>query len=439
MGDGSSIMIWALSTNFLVVLGTSLSSRFISFIFLHFSLNKLGKQRRSVYITAASISFIYCLYLISGEYLVEVVRRDKNFVNSRPIDNLINRIRKNRKFVKEQCFDRLYQGADINFVESMLIVSEVEKKSKQYKVIKAISSFKERADKYSSIDDLLIYKVSDCFFIKGEKYYSLANDNLEYAIEEKDLDFAGKRMFSLREQLLDVIGANDLSKFKIILSRHEIHRIPVIGDIISTDRIEFFKALHELKGEEALVEGLSFAKKDSEILDFSKAQPISIENASKALSYRILSGTPEEIKILLSKGATFNYDNGNQLLPVLSVFRNKEHFKNIIELYLAHGGDINAKSRGGITLLLSAKTMDEVEFLLQKGAHLNDTDDEGRNLLLRTAQFNSRNGFPLMRYLVEKGIDKSKRNDRGSTAYDFIVKECKNSRRDECQDIEFLK
>lgn len=436
---------WILAGNLLSFLALSIPSRFISFLFLHFTINKLKARRAIMFKALFILTLAPSLYMVGEPLITGKIRQKKNFVNAKPTNYFLNNLLEAENEERQRCYDGLYEAADVMFVEPMLIVSEIERplaeKSTKYKTISAISSIEGEHSQFERIDVNAYYEVADCFHIIKEKYYLLRTNSSEFAIREMDLDFSAKRMTTSFDILKESFDKRDLESFKKLLNSRKMKENPLTGVVVQNDELEFFKVIYEKEGQSALSTALSKAKIGSQIAQFALTQPLSVEQASRALKIKIQEGRAEEIDLLLKKGATFHYDDGSQRLMILGVVQNSDHFNRIIDLYLSNGGDISAKSIKGESLFLLAQSIDQVEYLLQKGAKLNDTDDEGRTLLLRLAQFgNNSSRFEMMKHLVEKGIDKKKKNDRGKTAYEVLRGDyCRDDTRKECPWIEVLK
>lgn len=378
-----AVLSWVISVNFFSFILASLPSRFFSFLVMLFAFNSLPKYRTIGLRIIGLLTLVPCLYLLSAPLLIKKVRQERNFLNTKPAQTMVSKYLEAKKIDRERCYDRLYEAADIRFVESMLIVSQVEK----HKSIKAITAIEEGTNQLEVIDPDRTYEIADCFYVGKVKYYLLRSDQSEYAIEESDLDFSAKEIVTGNQLLKEAFIKNDLETFRKILQSREFKQILLISEIIEADAIEFFKAFYKTNTDRSLTVALSAAKQGSEILKFAMSQPIKVEQASTALKAKIYHGSAEEIKMLLEKGASFFFDTGDQQLPILGVVRNKENFEEIIDLYLSSGGDINFKSARGESLFLRAESIKQIDYLLSKGADINDSDDDGMNLLLRLSQF----------------------------------------------------
>lgn len=435
-----AILSWVLSVNFISFLIVSIPTRFFSFLLLHFTLNAITSHRSITLRVFSFLLLVPCLYLIGEPLLKRKIRQEKNFVNSQAADNLLSRYMQAKKNDKKKCYDSLYEAADVTFIEEMFI-SSLLKERENYKLVRPISGIDENADPSQRIDITNPYEVADCFHLGKDKYYLLRAGKSEYTIKESDLDFSAKKIVTFKKKISEAFEQRDLDSFKSTLESRDFSSIPITSAIIEKDDLSFYKVIYEKESQRSLTEALALAKADSDILQFALSKPISMEQASGALNWKIHNGTAHEIKQLLQKGGRFNFDSGNQQLPILGVIHNRDNFREIIDLYLSNGGDINAKSARGESLFLRAETIEQVDYLLSKGAKLDDEDDDGRNLLLRLAQFqNAPNRFSVMKHLVDRGIDKKKLNSRGKSAYEILTENyCTRRQAPECKEIEHLK
>jgi len=98
------------------------------------------------------------------------------------------------------------------------------------------------------------------------------------------------------------------------------------------------------------------------------------------LHFAAFNGHAEAIKLLVEHGANVNAGGPNDAPPIQSVDFKKH--KEIVELLLSLGADINAVDDEGSTALHSAcfygYKLDEIKFLLSKGANANLKNSEGK-------------------------------------------------------------
>lgn len=108
---------------------------------------------------------------------------------------------------------------------------------------------------------------------------------------------------------------------------------------------------------------------------------------------------------------------GAQNRPQMDVAK-AQKMKKIIELLIAHGADVNAKSKGGITPLHHARSKEMAELLIKHGANIN-------------AQTNGNDGSPLyyavdhskevVEALIAHGADVNYKNQSGNTPLHLAV------------------
>lgn len=96
--------------------------------------------------------------------------------------------------------------------------------------------------------------------------------------------------------------------------------------------------------------------------------------------------------------------------------RIEEGNKEIIELFIKAGIDVNAKDERGASALILASYAGNLELaklLIEEGADVNAKDEEGVTALM----WASANGdYELVELLIKKGADVNAENNRGSTA-----------------------
>lgn len=346
-----------------------------------------------------------------------------------------------------RCSDQLYESANIVFQEKMFVVSKVETtiedSTKRFKTIQAISFLRNDTKDLDEIDVSYPFEVSNCFYKNKEKYYILEGKTQEFAIKLPDLDFSSKSILTIQHILTESLKNKNHVLFRKYLFNRNFNHNVITTKVVELDEIDFFKHIYEKEGDVVLGKALSIAKKDSLIAKFALSKQLSVDQLNIALISKIKKGTAEEVKLLLKRGATFFVDNRDQELPIMGVTRNKVNFKEIIDIYLSRGGDINIKSIGGESILLLANSVHQIDYLLKKGANINIKNDKGMNLLLKLAQFhNNKDRFLMMKYLVDKGIDRYQRNSTGDTAYQVLLKydsKCKSRRINQCEILDSLR
>ena len=114
------------------------------------------------------------------------------------------------------------------------------------------------------------------------------------------------------------------------------------------------------------------------------------------------SGHKDVVELLLSKGAEVNAKNRDGWTPLHEAASSGQ--KDVVELLLSKGAEVNAKVKDGRTPLHEAAYADRkkevVELLLSKGAEVNAKDDEGRTPLSNGIDFYARD---VVRILLQHG------------------------------------
>ncbi|MFC1636682.1 ankyrin repeat domain-containing protein [Planctomycetota bacterium] len=99
------------------------------------------------------------------------------------------------------------------------------------------------------------------------------------------------------------------------------------------------------------------------------------------------------------------------------------HSKEIVELLLAKGADINAGEGSWPALhsALDAGRFDIVDLLLAKGADVNIRDDKGQTPLHIAASYAAWNHPKIVELLLSKGADINAKDNNGKTALSYAV------------------
>jgi ankyrin repeat protein len=136
-----------------------------------------------------------------------------------------------------------------------------------------------------------------------------------------------------------------------------------------------------------------------------------------------IRGKPELVELLLEAGADISVknDRGQTALHVPLDIRNSDYpqyqqSKSAVELLLAKAADVNLKDKDGRTPLhLAAESADAdiVTLLLDKGAKINEKDDEsGSTALHYAARFGNKNAAEV---LIARGADINAKDKQGHT------------------------
>jgi len=141
-------------------------------------------------------------------------------------------------------------------------------------------------------------------------------------------------------------------------------------------------------------------------------------------------GFTDIAKYLMSEGADVNIQDtmyGNTAL-FGAAYRSQE----LVEILLANGADIHAKSKEGTTAftisvigaLRGSVTTDVASILLERGADVDEAPDTGPAAGYTCLMMVARNGNPeLVKFLLSKGADINAKAKDGSTALSLAMEE----------------
>lgn len=117
----------------------------------------------------------------------------------------------------------------------------------------------------------------------------------------------------------------------------------------------------------------------------------------------------EKTKYLLEKGIEKQnlVSNSKNIRPNPLFGANLEKLK----VLLSHGYDVFSKDYMQRTIMFSAYEIEQVDFLIQKGLSVNDTDDAGNNMIMHYSKECS-----MLENLIERGLDVNHKNNSGFTA-----------------------
>lgn len=141
-------------------------------------------------------------------------------------------------------------------------------------------------------------------------------------------------------------------------------------------------------------------------------------------------GYEDMVKLLLENGADPNIQD--KTYGTTALIAAASISKEMVELLLKHGGDIKVKRFDGTGIFTSAVTgilmdrikTDVLEFLLQKGADVNESVTSGDAAGYTCLMMAARNNAPdLVRFLVKHNADINATAKDGSTALSLAKKE----------------
>lgn len=149
-----------------------------------------------------------------------------------------------------------------------------------------------------------------------------------------------------------------------------------------------------------------------------------------ALLKAIKTQSEAKIKVLLEQGADVNAKDKEGATTLLYALLYKPHNISILKMLLDKGGDLNVRWKGtqpkndmslpgGMTpLILAAWTgnLGATQLLLENGAQINATDENGWSALMRCVAMGLPSDARIVRALIAKGADLSIKDKEGTTA-----------------------
>ena len=144
-----------------------------------------------------------------------------------------------------------------------------------------------------------------------------------------------------------------------------------------------------------------------------KGIPYSIESFLN----RVEVGSKEIIELFIKAGMDVNAKGnyGETALMLASVHNNIEMINFLIE----KGADVNGQSNAGYTPLMFASSeglLDVVKLLIENGANVNAQNNDGETALM-LASLNDKS--EAVKLLIKKGADVSIKNNAGDTAFEY--------------------
>ncbi|MEO6908801.1 MAG: ankyrin repeat domain-containing protein [Abditibacteriaceae bacterium] len=156
-----------------------------------------------------------------------------------------------------------------------------------------------------------------------------------------------------------------------------------------------------------------------------------------ALLKSVEDGKTEEVRSLLQQGASINAENEAGDKPIIiaayvdeSAYQyGPSHSLALFKLLLSYRPNINVKNQMGVTALITAAStgsFEAVKLLVQKGAQINDKDNENETALMG-ASYSQGEGEAyaspeIVKYLLSHSADVNMKSKDGHTALIYVTK-----------------
>jgi ankyrin repeat protein len=152
-----------------------------------------------------------------------------------------------------------------------------------------------------------------------------------------------------------------------------------------------------------------------------KGTDINAAGLRTPLQTAIQEGPRDIFDLLIQSGADVNAKDRLGFTPMYMAIYNKD--LDYMKILIANGADVNTKYPGGETLLQAASVTGKtevVQFLLEKGADINAKDNTGWTALLRAARSADAN---MVELLLDKGAEIDARDNKyGFTALQYAAR-----------------
>lgn len=220
----------------------------------------------------------------------------------------------------------------------------------------------------------------------------------------------------LDEKLLDAVSEGTLE---------EVKKLIIAGANVN--------AANDSKGGNAL--NIALNRDFKEIAEFLIKQGSDVNGIQKKSFIAVVErGSKELVELLLAHGINVNvvFDYGRTALMIAACKSNKE----MIELLIEHGADVNiaiSEQYGvrrnwdfeyisvGTTVLMEVVkngSLEITKLLLEHGANINAVEEHGETALMFAARYN---GKEIAKLLVERGADVNAVNKQGSSTYEIFI------------------
>lgn len=205
-------------------------------------------------------------------------------------------------------------------------------------------------------------------------------------------------------------------------------------------------------------------KWDEDVIDLlisSGADVNNINNAGESVLMSFIKGSWDNneegkikkykiIKKLIDSGADVNYvakdsdklndayDEIYRITPLMSLIRNDNTNKYVLDLLLENGADVSIKDKNGRTALfaaISSLDINSAQTLIDKGANIKDVDNEGNTLLIYLHNSIYAKVVPMIKFLLKNGLNIDSANNKGETA---LIKACQQGKDLSEMQIEFI-
>ena len=129
-------------------------------------------------------------------------------------------------------------------------------------------------------------------------------------------------------------------------------------------------------------------------------------------------GEEEIIELLIANGADVNTRNFSRDTPLITLIRDRKGNKKIAGLLIERGADINSISNA-LWYAVENQDKEMIELLLKKGANVNQRNDSGNTVLMSASVFLPPNA-EIVALLISAGVDVNARDNQGKTVLTFL-------------------
>jgi len=201
---------------------------------------------------------------------------------------------------------------------------------------------------------------------------------------------------------------------------------------------QYSKEKRGIKENEFKDQPSSQSKSSTPLSNFDKTYIPTDKDGRTALHYAIINGSKEIVDLLLKSGADINAKDKRSLTPlfVASVFGNED----IMKLLLENNADPNARDNEKETPIFYAifrstklkNAKEVVKILLRYGADVNAVNKNGRTLLHLAVSYAD---LDLIKLLVENGANINTKDNNGRTVLYDAINRVKKENEDKIKEI----